>query len=177
NEARAANDMAVVSVTRAEPMITLVKDVAVSVDANVPTPAIDSASFMQSINVDEPGDEVVYRFTMTNANAVTKEDLTVISLTDDVLFSSVRASASSTQRSDERSFPQVIEYGTPYMCTLVADVTGNGSNDPNTDYDDTFLLNTAFVTAKRDPNDASEPETKSNEDTAQVNFDNVLPQF
>ncbi|MDF4265004.1 hypothetical protein P3454_26395, partial [Vibrio parahaemolyticus] len=72
NEARAANDMAVVSVTRAEPMITLVKDVAVSVDANVPTPAIDSASFMQSINVDEPGDEVVYRFTMTNANAVTK---------------------------------------------------------------------------------------------------------
>jgi hypothetical protein len=39
------------------------------------------------------------------------------------------------------------------------------------------LLNTAFVTAKRDPNDASEPETKSNEDTAQVNFDNVLPQF
>ncbi|MCV5232279.1 hypothetical protein OFC56_34500, partial [Escherichia coli] len=82
-------------------MITLVKDVAVSVDANVPTPAIDSASFMQSINVDEPGDEVVYRFTMTNANAVTKEDLTVISLTDDVLFSSVRASASSTQRSDE----------------------------------------------------------------------------
>ncbi|HHC6611575.1 TPA: hypothetical protein ACN311_000754 [Vibrio parahaemolyticus] len=177
NEARAANDMAVVSVTRAEPVITLVKDVAVSVDANVPTPAIDSASFMQSINVDEPGDEVVYRFTMTNANAVTKEDLTVISLTDDVLFSSVRASASSTQRSDECSFPQVIEYGTPYMCTLVADVTGNGSNDPNTDYDDTFLLNTAFVTAKRDPNDASEPETKSNEDTAQVNFDNVLPQF
>ncbi|MDW3170443.1 hypothetical protein, partial [Vibrio sp. Y184] len=31
-----------------------------SVDANVPTPAIESASFMHSINVADPGAEAVY---------------------------------------------------------------------------------------------------------------------
>jgi hypothetical protein len=178
NEARAAAADDTASVTRAEPMITLLKDVAVWVDSTTPLPALGDPAFVQAVNVDEPGDRVVYQFTITNANNVTEEDIYVTSLIDDVLFGSPRAT-SGPQRTDECDFttPVVVEYGTPYQCTLVADVTGNGSDDPDTGYDDTFLLNTAQVTAKRDPTDGDEDPTYSNEDTAQVNFDDVAPQF
>lgn len=176
NEARAASDTDTASITRAEPMISLLKDVAVWVDSTTPLPALGDPAFAQEAEVDEPGGRVVYQFTITNANSVTKEDIYVTSLIDDVLFGSSRAT-SGPQRTDECDFttPVVVEYGTPYQCTLVADVTGNGSDDSNTVYDDTFLLNTAQVTAKRNPGDDTEAPTYSNQDTAQVNFINLVP--
>ncbi|WP_105214150.1 hypothetical protein [Pseudoalteromonas sp. T1lg22] len=166
NETREASNNDSASVTHAAPMITLEKDVAVSGDVNTPTPALDSTEFKQTANVNEPGGTVVYRFTVTNANDITEEDLTLTALVDDVLFNSPRATESASQRVDYCDFTTVVEYGTPYVCTIVADVTGQTPADPS-------LLNTAYVTAVADNGQS----VKSNEPTAEVIFDDVEPKF
>ncbi|MGR5134562.1 hypothetical protein [Vibrio alfacsensis] len=167
NENRVASNMAMASVTRAVPDIILQKDVAVSIDPTIDSPSIDSASFMDMVTVDEPGDQVVYRFTVTNNNTLTQEALTVTGLVDDVLFASARATMSADQRSDKCNFNStVVNYGTPYVCTIVADVTGQTPAELT-------LINTAYVTATA-PNGKN---IQSNEDMATVNFNNVTPQI
>ncbi|MBY6019288.1 hypothetical protein KUW04_16070 [Halomonas denitrificans] len=174
NENRRTDDMAMVTITRATPSVVLEKKVAKSGDVGIPTPAIDSASFVDSVTIDEPGGSahpVVYRFTVTNNNTTTKEDLTLTSLEDDTLFSSVRATAAPVQRSDECAFPQTLSFGTPYVCTLVAYVDGNATNVSDTAYDDTQLVNTAFVKATS----TQGKQIQSQPDSATVLFKDVPP--
>lgn len=160
NEQRSAGDSAMAAVTLATPAIVLVKEVAAATGNDLNA----VAGFAEEANVNEPGGKVVYRFTMTNANSLTQEALTLSDFSDDVLFGSSRASKSATQRGDECNFSTVVAYGAPYSCTLVADVTGNATGEAT-------LVNTAQVKAKA-PNDQ---EVTSNEDMATVNFLNVPP--
>lgn len=171
NEARLAEASATATITRAEPMLTLSKHVAESINTAELNPALDSGAFMDSIKVDEPGDTVVYRFTINNANSATQEALTLTSLTDNVLFTSARATKAASQRSDECTFPTVVIFGTPYVCTIVAEVTGDATDVDTTAYDDTTFENTAYASATA-PNGSS---VDSNTDKATVNFENVTP--
>ncbi|MBY6188029.1 hypothetical protein KUV89_15525 [Marinobacter hydrocarbonoclasticus] len=174
NENRRATNMAMATITRATPGLSLLKDVAKSGDVAIPTPGLNSASFMDSVTIDEPGgtaNPVVYRFTFTNANSTTKENLTLTALMDDTLFTSARATKAATQRSDECMFPQTLVFGTPYVCTLVAIVEGNATNVDTTAYDDTMLVNTAFAKATT----ATGSMIQSNNDTATVLFQDVPP--
>ena len=170
NEDRPASDVASESVTLGTPSIVLSKEVA-AVNGSDPNTVMD-ADFGEETSVNEPGGMVVYRFTITNNNSVTEEDLTLSDFIDDVLFASPRATKSSTQRADECIFTTTIAYGTPYVCTLVADVTGNALDpDPETEVNEGRLVNTAEVKATTPQN----TEVTSNEDLATVNFDDVPP--
>ncbi|MBY5923251.1 hypothetical protein [Ferrimonas balearica] len=174
NENRRTDSMAMITVTRATPKVVLEKKVAKSGDVGIPTPAIGSASFMDSVTIDEPGGSahpVVYRFTVTNSNSATQEDLTINSLEDDTLFGSVRATAAPVQRSDECAFPQTLSFGTPYVCTLVAYVDGNATDVSDTAYDDTQLVNTAYVKATS----TQGKQIQSQPDSATVLFKDVPP--
>lgn len=173
NEERTDDDTATASVTLGTPAIVLDKKVA----AVVTTAAdVQDGDFTDEAHVYEPGGRVVYQFTVTN-NSPTQEALTISDFDDDVLFGNPRAvkSPAADQRSDECNFVgHVVLYGAAnaYVCTLVADVSGNATNVDDTDYDDTFLLNTAQVKAKRDANGSEFP---SNEDSATVIFDDKEP--
>lgn len=160
NEERPAGDSAMAAITLATPSIVLVKEVAAFTSGDLDA----VAGFGDAANVSEPGGQVVYRFTITNANDLTQEDLTLSNFSDDVLFASARASQSASQRSDECDFTVVVAFGTPYQCTLVADVTGNATGEAT-------LVNTAQVKAMA-PNGT---EVTSNQDMATVNFQNVPP--
>lgn len=167
NEERAASDEAMASVTRATPKLSLNKEVA-AVNGGV----LDAISdFSEEANVAEPGGLVVYRFTITNENSKTKELLTLTALMDDVLPNSERAKLAATQRTDECDFTVDVLYDTPYVCTLVAEVSGNATDVSDTTDDDRTLVNTASVKATA-PNGAS---VTSNEDTAKVVFTDVPP--
>lgn len=170
NEDRPASDTADEAVTLGTPSIVLSKEVA-AVNGSDPE-TVMAADFGEEANVNEPGGMVVYRFTITNNNSITEEDLTLSDFIDDVLFASPRATKSSTQRADECIFTTTIAYGTPYVCTLVADVTGNALDpDPETEVNEGRLVNTAQVKATTPQN----TEVTSNEDQATVNFDDVPP--
>ncbi|MBY5994164.1 hypothetical protein [Ferrimonas balearica] len=174
NENRRASNTASVTITRATPQIVLAKEVAQSVNVSTPSPALNSSLFMDSVTINEPGganNPVVYRFTITNANTTTMEDLSVTSLVDDTLFGSLRALKASSQRADECSFPQTVSVGTPYVCTYVAEVEGNATNVAATAYDDTQLVNTAYVNATS----TSGAMIQSNTDMATVLFQDVPP--
>lgn len=169
NENRPASNTASVGVTLASPGITLVKEVAAVLNN---TPLNDVTGFAETAHLPEPGGKVVYRFTITNNNSLTQENLTLSAFIDDVLFASLRADESSTQRTDKCDFTKTIVYGTPYTCTLVADVTGNALDpNPNTVVNEGNLVNTAQVKATT-PNNT---EVTSNQDSATVMFDNVPP--
>ncbi|GAA5192538.1 hypothetical protein GCM10025772_21950 [Ferrimonas gelatinilytica] len=193
NENRRATASEAVTVTLAKPMMTLQKKVAPSVDVSIPTPALNAAAFVDEISVDETGETgktVVYRFTFTNTNSVTKEDVILTQLVDDVLFST-RAS-DTAQRADacpggpEAALSITIPYtdgdrglSNPYVCTIVAKVTGNYLNGGIKDHMGTVvargdpLFNTAFAKFTS----ADEPGTvlQTEPDYALVLFKNVTP--
>lgn len=170
NEDRPASDDTSELVTLGTPSIVLSKEVA-AVNGSDPNTVMD-ADFGEEANVNEPGGMVVYRFTITNNNSITKGNLTLSDFIDDVLFASSRATKSSTQRADECIFTTVIPFGTPYVCTLVADVTGNALDpNPETEVNEGRLVNTAQVKARTD----QYIEVTSNKDQATVNFDDVPP--
>lgn len=131
------------------PMVTLLKEVKTAGDPDT--------SFAATTEVNEPGGDVVYRFTITNTSPA-QESIDLLSLTDAVL-----AGSRVTQGVSDCAFDGTvtISYGASnaYSCTIAASVTG----DPNNN-----LVNTAYVTITD-----GESNLNSNDSIATVTFKNI----
>ncbi|MGF1757412.1 hypothetical protein L4D76_05535 [Photobacterium sagamiensis] len=149
------SDFEEVTITDVPPMVALLKKVKA-----IGGPS--DGAFADSAKVFEPEGDVVYQFTVTN-NSVAQEDIRLLSLTDAVLDGS-----RVTQTGGDCVFngTVTIVYGTPYVCTIEATVTGDASGSLST------LMNTALVTVTDE-----ETNVNSNTDSATVTFEDVGPQF
>lgn len=131
------------------PMVTLLKEVKASGEPDT--------SFSATTEVDEPGGDVVYRFTVTNTSPA-QESIDLLSLTDAVLGGS-RVTQGDTDCKFDGSITISYGAGNAYSCTIAASVTGDPSNN---------LVNTAYVTITD-----GESNLNSNNSTATVTFKNI----
>jgi len=152
------NDMESVTITDVAPTVALMKEVKIAGD--------DDSTYAESVEVNEPGGDVVYRFTTTNTSP-SGEAITLLSLTD-LTLAGDRVTVDETSADTTCAFDGsvTIQFGmaNAYQCTIAAFVTG----EP-----DSPLLNTAYVTVQ----DNEGNEVNSNTDSANVTFADLAPIF
>ncbi|WP_220759385.1 MULTISPECIES: hypothetical protein [unclassified Shewanella] len=140
-----ANDFAEVTIIDVAPTAVFNKQV-----------SLDGVTFAKSVEVDEPGGDVVYKFSVKNTSPA-KETIRLLSLTDPVLSGSrVTPTAGSTCKFDGTVS---IAYNVTYSCTFPAAVTGEPDNQ---------LDNTAYVTITDE-----ESNIDSNTSSATVTFKDI----
>ncbi|WP_105258731.1 MULTISPECIES: hypothetical protein [unclassified Pseudoalteromonas] len=140
------NDSETVNIVDVPPAVMFTKEVKVA--------GADDSSYSDLAQVDEPGGDVVYRFTIEN-QSTSGEDITLLSLTDDQLDGPRSTSGTNTCVLDGS---QTIAVGpaNAYQCTIDAAVIGDAGED---------LVNVAYVTITD-----GESNLNSLTDTATVEF-------